>query len=316
VVTVAVVTSGDIRGDIGFAQRHGLAVISVAIMFEAILVTFAAALVAHHLEVPVLGRFDFVRAVAIRADRAAFVACREQLPVHALLVDLFNADVTLAAGLGDVRVVDGGVAIHGTLDVVDTVAIIAGRRHNEAHFQQRAPVNAVVVMSGGLGILHLVFLGEPGVAVTLGAGLGQIEFEHGRFGLFHRTDIVAAVAIPAIRRPGRAQGVAHAVDAGGILLGRVFVTTRAVRRRQLALMHQILDAFVTINAIELRVQGFIERVGGEQQRHGLISDGAGGGGIEMAIQAVRVGDFFRRKRTEWSCQKTPRQKDQNLSCPP
>ena len=44
VMAVAVVTGGDVGGHVRFAQRHGFAVISVAIMFEPVLVAFAAAL--------------------------------------------------------------------------------------------------------------------------------------------------------------------------------------------------------------------------------------------------------------------------------
>ena len=84
-VTVAVVTGGDFSRDRGFAQRHGFAVVGVAIMFEAIFVAFTAALVAGHLEVPVLRRPDAVGGVAIGADGTAFVALA-QLAVHALLV--------------------------------------------------------------------------------------------------------------------------------------------------------------------------------------------------------------------------------------
>src|SRR5688500_13657813 len=84
VMTVTVVTGGDIGGDVGFAERHGFAVIGVAIMFEAVLVAFAAALVAHHFEVAVLRGLDFVGVVAVGANRAAFVTDRKQLAMHAL----------------------------------------------------------------------------------------------------------------------------------------------------------------------------------------------------------------------------------------
>ncbi len=58
VVAVAVIAGGDIGGDVGLAQGHGFAVVGVAVMGQAVLVAPAAALVAGHLEVAVLGRLD------------------------------------------------------------------------------------------------------------------------------------------------------------------------------------------------------------------------------------------------------------------
>ena len=66
--------------------------------------------------------------MAVGADGAAFVARRQDLAVNALLVNLFNPDVALAAGGGDIGFVDRGAAIHAALDVMGTVAVIAGRR--------------------------------------------------------------------------------------------------------------------------------------------------------------------------------------------
>ncbi len=76
-MAVAVITGGDGGGDGRFAEGHGLAVVSVAIMFEAIFVAFAATLIAHHLEVTILRGFNAVRGVAIGAHRAALVALRQ-----------------------------------------------------------------------------------------------------------------------------------------------------------------------------------------------------------------------------------------------
>ena len=170
VMAVAVVAGGDIGGDVRLAQGHGFAVVGVAIMLQPVLVAFAAALVAGHLEVAVLGGLDFVGGVAIGADRSALVALGKELAVDALVVGLFDADVAFAAGLGDVGVVDRRFAVHGPLDVVDAVAVIAGGGDDEAHLEQGAPVDAVHVLRRRLGILHLVFLRQPGVAVAFGAG--------------------------------------------------------------------------------------------------------------------------------------------------
>jgi len=72
------------------------------------------------------GGLDFVGAVAIGADRSPFVALGEDLAMDALGVDLFDADVAFATGLGDIGVVDRRFAVHAALDVVDAVAVIAG----------------------------------------------------------------------------------------------------------------------------------------------------------------------------------------------
>src|SRR5262245_50101448 len=108
---VAVVTRSDIRSDIGFAQGHCFAVIGVAIMSQAVLVAAAATLVAGHFEMAVFGGFDLVRGVAVGTDRATFVALGQQLAMHALVIGLFDANMAFAAGLGDVRRMNGGITV-------------------------------------------------------------------------------------------------------------------------------------------------------------------------------------------------------------
>ena len=132
---VTIKARGDCGGDHGLAQGHRLAVVSVAIVFEPIFVAFAAALVAHHFEMTILGRLDAVGRVAIRADRTALVALGEELAVDALLVNLFDADMTFAARLRNVSVIDGCVSIHTAFDVVNAVTIVAGRRDDEPHLE-------------------------------------------------------------------------------------------------------------------------------------------------------------------------------------
>src|SRR5690349_9462162 len=51
VMPMAIVTGSDVRGDARFAQCHGFAVIGFAVMFEPVLMAFAAALVTRHFEV-------------------------------------------------------------------------------------------------------------------------------------------------------------------------------------------------------------------------------------------------------------------------
>ena len=60
--------------------------------------------------------------------------------------------------------------------------------------------------------------------------------------------------------------MADAVDAAGIIFALFFVATRAIGRRQMARMHQVFDAVMTIHAIERRVDRLLEGVGGKQER--------------------------------------------------
>ncbi len=127
-MSVAVVASGHIGSDIGFAQGHGFAVVGIAVMRQAIFVAATTARVTGHFEVPVLGRLHLVRGMAVTADRAAFVPLGEELPVNALIVDLLDFDMAFAAGLRHVGLVDRRIPVHRALNVVHTVAIVAGRR--------------------------------------------------------------------------------------------------------------------------------------------------------------------------------------------
>ena len=70
VVAVAVVAGGDFGGDVRLAERHGLAVVGVVVVLQAVRVALAAALVAGLLEVGVAVRLDLVGGVAVGADRA------------------------------------------------------------------------------------------------------------------------------------------------------------------------------------------------------------------------------------------------------
>ncbi len=237
-----------------------------------------------------------MRAVAVNAHRPARVALGEQLAVNALVVGLLDADVALAAGLGDVGVVDRRIAVHAALDFVRAVTVVARGRDDQAHFQQRGAVDAVHVLVRGLGKFDLVFLGEIGVAVALRAGRRQIHFIHGRMHILHRQNFVDAVAVPALRRAGRAHGVAHAVDAGGVILAFLFVTAGAVRRRHDFVVHHLLDAVVAVNAVQLAVDGLGKTVGGKQRhRFGMAIDGALVRGVGVAVEAVGVFQLVRRE---------------------
>jgi len=174
VKSVAVITRSDGGCRIRFAQRHSFAVIRFAVMFQTVCVTFAATFVAGGFEIIARRIYDLMRAVAINAHRPAFVAHGEQLAVDALIVSFLDANVTFAAGLGDVGVVDRRIAIHAALDAVCTMTIVARWRDNQTHLQQRSSVNAVHVLIRRLGKFDLIFFRELRVAVTLRARRRQI----------------------------------------------------------------------------------------------------------------------------------------------
>src|SRR6185312_3391451 len=100
-------------------------------MFEPVGMAFTTTLVADGLEFFVVRIDDVVRCVAIGAHRTASVALREQLSVNAFVISLLDAQMTFAAGFGDVRVIDGRIAIYRTFDGMDTVAIVARRRDDQ-----------------------------------------------------------------------------------------------------------------------------------------------------------------------------------------
>ena len=236
-------------------------------MFQPVGVAFAAALVAQGFEIVARRIDDLMRAMAVNAHRPARIAFGEQLAVNTLVVGLLDADVALAAGLGHVRVVNRRIAVHAALDFVRAMTIVARRRDDQTHFQQRGAVDAVHVLIRSFGKFDLIFLGEVGVAVALGAGRRQVHLIHRRIHVFHRHNFMVAVAVPALRRAGRAHVVAHAVDARGVILAFLVVATGAVWRRHVFVMQHLLDAVVAVNAIKLAVDGPGKTVRGKQRHH-------------------------------------------------
>lgn len=113
--------------------------------------------------------------------------------------------MALAAGLRDIGVVDGGITVHVTFDVMHPVAIVAGGCHNQTHFDQRLPMDAVDIFLGRVWMQDFVFLGQAWIAVTLGAGEGQVHFENRRRWIIDGKNVMRAVAIPAFGRAGRAE---------------------------------------------------------------------------------------------------------------
>jgi hypothetical protein len=291
---MAVVTRRHVRRDVGFAQRHGLAVIRVAIVLQAILVALAAALIAFHFEVAVLRRLNFVRRMAVGAHGAAFVALGQELAMHALVINLLDAHMTFAAGVRHVGMIDRGRPIDAAFDVMDAVAITARRRDDQSLLQQRHAMNAVLVMRRGLAVFHAILFRQALVAVTTRAGLRQIQFVHRRIRGRDRFDVVGAMAIPAISRPGGAHLMAQAVNARGVLFARLLMAAAAIRRRQFAFVHHVLDADMAINAVQRAVHRPVERIGGHQQRNRLAIHLPCRRGIEMTFEAIGIRDFLGR----------------------
>ena len=176
VMPVAVVTGRHIGGDVWLAEGHRFAVIGFPVILQPVLMAFAATLVARHFEMPVLWRFNFVRRVTIGAYRPAAVAFREQLTMHTLVIDFLDLHMAYAAGFCDVCVIDRRIAVDSALDIVRPVAITARWRHDQAHLQQCASMDAFHVLRRRLRILHLILSSQPGIAVTLRARLRKIQF--------------------------------------------------------------------------------------------------------------------------------------------
>src|SRR5262249_26749787 len=107
-----------------------------------------------------------------------------------------------------------------------------------------------------LRIFHLVLFGQTRIAMAGGASTRQVELKHGRIGVLCGQHVVRPVTTPATGRTGRAEGMANAMDTGGIIFGSLFmgglgvVAADTIGRRQLAGMDQILNASVTIYTVK------------------------------------------------------------------
>jgi hypothetical protein len=103
-----------------------------------------------------------------------------------LVIGLFDSEVTFAACLGDGRLIDWRTTVDRSFNVMHAVAVIAGRGNDQAQLQQSPAMNAVLVLRADLGILHRVFLGQAGIAVTVGAGLRQVQLKDRGIAVFGR----------------------------------------------------------------------------------------------------------------------------------
>ena len=218
-------------------------------MLQPVLMAFAAALIAQLLEMPAVRRLNLMRAVTVRADRPPAVPFGQQLPVHALVIDALHLHMALAARLGHVDVIDGRIPVHIALDGVRTMAVVARRRDNQAHLQQRPPVNAVHVLRGRLRKFNLILLGQIRVAVAFRTRGRQVQLVHRALRVFYRQNLVRPVAVPALRRPRGPHRMAHPVNARLVQLLLLVMAAGTVRRGNLA-MHQLLDPVMAVHAIQ------------------------------------------------------------------
>jgi len=92
VMAVAIVTGGDAGCGVGFAERHGLAVIGVPVMRQPVLVAFAATRSLRALKLFPLRLLIWCARVTIRANRAALVALGQQPAMHTLKVGFLDAE--------------------------------------------------------------------------------------------------------------------------------------------------------------------------------------------------------------------------------
>ena len=106
-MAVTVVASRDVGCDVGFAQRHGLAVVGIPVMKETVLVTLTAPTIADLFEMGGAVKFDFVSGMAIGADRSARVAAQQELTMHASVVNLLDPNMAFSTGVRHVRFMNG-----------------------------------------------------------------------------------------------------------------------------------------------------------------------------------------------------------------
>ena len=188
------------------------------------------------------------------------------MPVHGRAVDarvedFLDEDVTLAAGLGDHRPADPGIRILVRKDVVDTVAVVAARSHDETVHQQRLAVDRIDEVRYGLVVIDRAGLENQLALVTLGAGLVEVELVRSGLSIRGREDCVVAVAVLAGRGLVVPLRVPLPVDAAVVLRHHIAVAlgAGAIQSQRLPLVvGRILEvprAAVTIGAALILVDG-------------------------------------------------------------
>ena len=116
---------------------------------------------------------DFVRRVAVRADRGFQISSDDCFAVragHVLVVDL---GVAATAGLGDIRFVGRALRILMAEDMVGSVATLAVGCYKKAFFAQRESVNRIDVF--GIDAGQAMLLRHSLVAVAIATGSWDIQ---------------------------------------------------------------------------------------------------------------------------------------------
>ena len=87
------------------------------------------------------------------------------------------------------------------------------------------------------------------------------------------------------------------MDAGRVLFCFLFMATCAVWRGKGFAMHQFLDAVMTVNAVQLAVDGKGKSIGGENCQWNFITvHDANVVRVQMTVEAIGAGKFFHRVR--------------------
>ena len=225
---------------------------------------------------------DRVGGVAVGADRRLGGALGEQFAVHGGLVEIDDADVTLAAGRGDVGAIDRGLGRLGGECIVGPVAIRTGRGDGQSGLAHRAAVNRFEVEA------DLFLAVETGgrcadmLGVAIAADLDDIERESARAVIGLGENVMCAMA------GGAGRGILVALRGGGGvsalqvrvgLLGVAGGGAAGGRGKGLG-VGQVLGGGVTTDAGEFGVTG-----AGEDFAEG-VETGAFGGSVEVGTGGV------------------------------
>ena len=183
-----------------------------------------------------------------------------------------RAGMALAAGLGQVGVIDGRVRIAGGQNVVHAVTAGAVGDRGRADFRCHAVIAGQVRTDAAAG--HAEFLREPHALVAGRAGVLHVGCGHGRVRILRRLDGVNAVAIGADRRLPVAARDGRAVNALHVLLLDVVMALGAGGRNV-----ELVDRRLRIDGAQDVVLAVA--VGADR---GLV----GAGGDRLAVHAFLV----------------------------
>src|SRR6202035_1866414 len=152
-----------------------------------------------HGRVGILVRQDRMDAVAVCTDWREAVAPRNALPMNAGHEFLLHIGVALAAGAGNVELVDGRLGVVGGNNFMRSVTVSADGGFCRA-LLHRSTVHALLIRKKRLGALA-VRLHEELLAVATTAGSRDVGVIHRRFRIVDGKDLVrSGMAVFATRR--------------------------------------------------------------------------------------------------------------------